>query len=55
MRKGNSNPLNGPLRTVFSNVEEPRDYLKVQVDYLKKRYPNLVMESRSASVIVMIF
>jgi len=38
------NPLTGRPRTIFSTVEEERDYLKAQVDYLKKRYPNLVRE-----------
>ena len=46
-RKGNElNPLKGRPRTVFDTVEEERDYLKAQVDYLKKRYPNLVKEKR---------
>ncbi len=26
---------------MFKSVEEERDYLKAQVEYLKKRYPNL--------------
>lgn len=44
-RKGSEpNPLKGRPRTVFDSVEEERDYLKAQVDYLKKRYPNLVKE-----------
>ena len=43
-RKGKANPLKGRPRTVFRSVEEERDYLKAQVDYLKKRYPNLVKE-----------
>jgi len=43
-RKSVSNPLKGRPRTSFHSVEEERDYLKVQVDYLKKRYPNLVRE-----------
>ncbi|MFF2911728.1 hypothetical protein [Paenibacillus sp. NPDC057934] len=36
--------MKGRPRTAFSSIEEERDYLKVQVDYLKKRYPNLVTE-----------
>lgn len=38
------NLLTGRPRTIFSTIEEERDYLKAQVDYLKKRYPNLVKE-----------
>jgi transposase len=49
VRKGLTNPLKGRPRTAFDTVEEERDYLKVQVDYLKKRYPNLVKERTSAS------
>jgi transposase-like protein len=41
-------PLTGRPRTIFSTVEEERDYLKAQVDYLKKRYPNLVKEKLPA-------
>jgi transposase len=41
------NPLKGRQRTHFQSVEEERDYLKAQVDYLKKRYPNLHKEDRS--------
>ena len=44
--KARLNPLKGRPRTVFGSVEEERDYLKAQVDYLKKRYPNLVKEKR---------
>ena len=40
------NPLKGRPRTAFGSVEEERDYLQAQVDYLKKRYPNLVKEKR---------
>ncbi|WP_413232173.1 transposase [Paenibacillus sp. BJ-4] len=43
-RKGSLSPLKGRPRTTFASVEEERDYLKAQVDYLKKRYPNLVQE-----------
>ncbi|WP_145939504.1 hypothetical protein [Paenibacillus glacialis] len=42
MRKGQSNPLKGRPRTVFDTVEEERDYLKVQVDFLKKQYSKSV-------------
>jgi transposase len=49
VRKGLSNPLKGRPRTTFDTVEDERDYLKAQVDYLKKRYPNLVKERRSVS------
>lgn len=31
----------GRPKTRFASVEEERDYLKAQVEYLKKRYPNL--------------
>jgi len=34
-------PFKGRPRTKFATVEEERDYLKAQVEYLKKRYPNL--------------
>jgi transposase len=43
-RKGASSPIKGRPRSAFSSIEEERDYLKAQVDYLKKRYPNLVTE-----------
>lgn len=43
-RKGSSSPMKGRPRTAFASIEEERDYLKAQVDYLKKRYPNLVKE-----------
>ncbi|XOJ02550.1 hypothetical protein ACMX2M_12740 [Paenibacillus polymyxa] len=33
--------MKGRPRTNFGSVEEERDYLKAQVDYLKKRYPAL--------------
>jgi transposase len=48
-----SNPLTGRPRTIFSNVEEERDYLKAQVDYLKKRYPNLIKEKPPVNGITM--
>ncbi|MBP1153871.1 transposase [Paenibacillus sp. PvR052] len=50
-RKGVSNPLKGRLRTSFASIEEERDDLSAQVDYLKKRYPNLVKEAMSSSKI----
>lgn len=34
-------PLVGRPRSKFQSVEEERDYLKAQVEYLKKRNPNL--------------
>jgi transposase len=40
------NPLIGRPRTIFRSVEEERDYLKAQVEYLKKRYPNLHGEGK---------
>lgn len=43
------NPLTGRPRTIFGTVEEERDYLKAQVNYLKKRYPNLVKEKLQVS------
>lgn len=39
-----SHPLIGRPRTKFSSVEEERDYLKAQVEFLKKRNPNLFGE-----------
>lgn len=47
-RKGSSGPMKGRPRTTFSSIEEERDYLKAQVDYLKKRYPNLLKETHLA-------
>ncbi|AWP27273.1 transposase [Paenibacillus sp. Cedars] len=44
-RKGSGSPMKGRPRTTFSSIEEERDYLKAQVDYLKKRYPNLLKET----------
>ncbi|ANA81475.1 MULTISPECIES: transposase [Paenibacillus] len=44
-RKGSGGPMKGRPRTTFSSIEEERDYLKAQVDYLKKRYPNLLKET----------
>jgi transposase len=39
-------PFRGRPRTKFATVEEERDYLKAQVEYLKKRNPNLHMGGR---------
>jgi transposase len=50
VRKGISNPLKGRPHTFFDTIEEERDYLKAQVDYLKKRYPNLVKETTLVSM-----
>ncbi|MFD0698743.1 IS3 family transposase [Paenibacillus sp. GCM10027628] len=36
-RKGLTNPLKGRPRETFACIEEERDYLKAQVEYLKKR------------------
>lgn len=52
-RKGSSSPHKGRYRTTFGSIEEERDYLKAQVDYLKKRYPNLVKEKPSVNGITM--
>jgi transposase-like protein len=46
-RSSTHNPLIGRPRTTFQSVEEERDYLKAQVEYLKKRYPNLHKERGS--------
>lgn len=35
------NPFIGRPKKTFKSVEEERDYLKAQVEYLKKLYPNL--------------
>jgi transposase len=48
-----TSPLAGRPRTTFGSVEEERDYLRAQVDYLKKRYPNLVKEKPQVSGITM--
>lgn len=42
-----NNPLAGRPRTKFESVEEERDYLKAQVEYLKKRFQNLYGEGDS--------
>jgi transposase len=47
VRSGIANPLKGRPRTNFKSIEEERDYLKAQVDYLKKQYPNLIKEEIS--------
>jgi transposase len=52
-RSGGSNPLKGRPRTNFKSVEEERDYLKAQVEYLKKQYPNLVKEEISTNKLSM--
>lgn len=49
VRKGVTNLLKGRPRTHFDTIEEERDYLRAQVDYLKKRYPNLVKETTLVS------
>ncbi|MGM1049277.1 MAG: hypothetical protein ACQEXX_24500 [Bacillota bacterium] len=49
IRKGSSNPMRGRPRTTFFSIEEERDYLKAQVDYLKKKYQNLVKETTSVN------
>lgn len=46
-RKGVSPSLKGRPRTKFKSVEEERDYLKAQVEFLKKQYPNLVKEEET--------
>lgn len=45
-KSSETNPMKGRPRTTFGSIEEERDYLQAQVDYLKKRYPNLVKEKR---------
>jgi len=52
-RKNETNPLKGRPRKDFVSVEEERDYLKAQVDYLKKRYPNLIKGEYSTTVTTM--
>jgi transposase-like protein len=52
-RKSEMNPLKGRPKTTFTSIEEDRDYLKAQVDYLKKRYPNLIKEKSPVSGITM--
>ena len=42
--KSNFHPLTGRPKTKFNSIEEERDYLKAQVEYLKKRYPNILGE-----------
>ncbi|PKG21622.1 transposase [Niallia nealsonii] len=44
-----TNPLKGRPRTKFKSVEEERDYLKAQVEYLKKQYPNLIKEEPTST------
>lgn len=45
--RGVNSPLVGRPRTKFESVEEERDYLKAQVEYLKKRFQNLYGEGDS--------
>lgn len=45
-RSEGTSPFKGRPRTKFKTVEEERDYLKAQVAYLKKQYPNLVKEMK---------
>jgi transposase len=42
-----SNPLKGRPKTNFKSIQEERDYYKAQIEYLKKRYPNLHGEGSS--------
>ncbi|GAB6523895.1 transposase [Bacillus cereus] len=35
------NPFHRLSKTTFKSIAEERDYLKAQVEYLKKQYPNL--------------
>lgn len=44
---GESRPFIGRPRTKFASIEEERDYLKAQVEYLKKRFQNLYGEGDS--------
>jgi len=44
--QSDDSPFIGRPRTKFVTVEEERDYLKAQVEYLKKRNPNLHMGGR---------
>jgi transposase-like protein len=37
-------PFIGRQKTKFNSIEEERDYLKAQVEYLKKLYPNILGE-----------
>ncbi len=48
-RNGSPSPLKGRPRTKFKSVEEERDYLRAQVEYLKKQYPNLVKEEKTST------
>lgn len=45
-QRGKDNPFIGRPHTHFESVEEERDYLKAQVEYLKKQYPNLHGEGK---------
>lgn len=44
---GVNSPLVGRPRTKFGSIEEERDYLKAQVEYLRKRFQNLYGEGDS--------
>jgi len=39
-----STPFIGRPKTKFISIEEENSYLKAQVEYLKKRYPNILGE-----------
>lgn len=41
-----SGPRRGRPKSKFKSIEEERDYLKAEVAYLKKRYPNLHGEGK---------
>ncbi len=44
--RSSDTPFVGRPRTKFTTVEEERDYLKAQVEYLKKRNPSLHLGGR---------
>jgi len=43
-KSNSTSPFLGRPKTKFDSIEEERDYLKAQVEYLKKRYPNILGE-----------
>lgn len=43
-RSSSTSPFRGRPKTKFDSIEEERDYLKAQVEYLKKLYPNILGE-----------
>lgn len=47
-QRGRSSKVNTPFigrpKTKFDSIEEENSYLKAQVEYLKKRYPNILGE-----------